>query len=157
VQRCVHVTWIEGNKADRRGGHFLFPYQRQVSQRRFTSTVGTPARIGRNGRITRHIQHDRATTLACCGRDRRGCNDRSTLCGKEFRDSPEDRAAVLDVVSGYYDTKEEYSRAEGLLRQALDLVKSSDDADLRRKLQCAHADTLTRVGRSSRPAKMSIG
>jgi serine/threonine protein kinase len=71
------------------------------------------------------------------------------IVGKEFRDSPEDRAAVLDVVSGYYDTKEEYSRAEGLLRQALDLVKSSDDADLRRKLQCAHADSMTRVGRAS--------
>ncbi len=71
------------------------------------------------------------------------------IVGKEFQDSPEDRAAILDVVSGYYDTKEEYSRAEELLRQALELVKSSDDADLRRKLQCTHADTMTRVGRAS--------
>jgi serine/threonine-protein kinase len=68
------------------------------------------------------------------------------IVNKEYRDSPEDRAAVLDVLSGYYDTKEEYLRAEELLRQALEIVKTSTDGDLRRKLMCSHAATLAKVG-----------
>jgi hypothetical protein len=68
------------------------------------------------------------------------------IVNQEYRDSPEDRAAVLDVLSGYYDTKEEYPRAEELLRQALEIVKSSADFDLRRKLMCSHAATLAKVG-----------
>jgi serine/threonine-protein kinase len=71
------------------------------------------------------------------------------IVGKEFRDSPEDRAAILDVVSGYYDSRGEFPRAEHVLRQALDLVKSSDDADLRRKLQCTHAESMIGIGRAS--------
>jgi serine/threonine-protein kinase len=68
------------------------------------------------------------------------------IVNKEYRDSPEDRAAVLDVLSGYYDSKEEYLRAEELLRQALEIVKTSTDGDLRRKLMCSHAATLAKVG-----------
>jgi tetratricopeptide (TPR) repeat protein len=68
------------------------------------------------------------------------------IVNKEYRDSPEDRAAVLDVLSGYYDAREEYSRAEELLRQALDIVQTSADGDLLRKLMCSHAATLAKVG-----------
>jgi tetratricopeptide (TPR) repeat protein len=71
-----------------------------------------------------------------------------TIVNKEYRDSPEDRAAVLDVLSGYYDTREQYSRAEELLRQALEIVNTSTDADLRRKLKCSHAATLAKVGQA---------
>jgi len=69
------------------------------------------------------------------------------IVSKEFQDSPEDRAAVLDVLSGYYDTKEEYVKADSLLQQALDITRSSPDADLRRKLACGHAATMAKVGR----------
>ena len=55
------------------------------------------------------------------------------IVSREFQDSPDDKAAILDVLSGYYDTKEEYPRAEELLRQALDITRDSDDADLRRR------------------------
>jgi eukaryotic-like serine/threonine-protein kinase len=69
------------------------------------------------------------------------------IVSKEFQDSPEDRAAVLDVLSGYYDTKEEYVKSESLLQQALDITRNSPDADLRRKLTCGHAATMAKVGR----------
>ena len=69
------------------------------------------------------------------------------IVSKEFQDSPEDRAAVLDVLSGYYDTKEEYVKAESLMQQALDITRNSPDADLRRKLTCGHAATMAKVGR----------
>lgn len=68
------------------------------------------------------------------------------IVSREFQDSPDDRAAILDVLSGYYDTKEEYPRAEELLRQALDITRESDDADLRRRLTCSHAATMAKVG-----------
>src|SRR5262249_25257336 len=75
--------------------------------------------------------------------------DRSeAIVNKEYQDSPEDRAAVLDVLSGYYDLQEEYSRAEQLSRQALELVKSSADGDLRRELTCSYAATMAKVGRA---------
>jgi len=69
------------------------------------------------------------------------------IVNKEFQDSPDDRAAVLDVLSGYYDTKEEYERAESLLQQALDITRSSTDADLRRKLSCSHAASMAKIGK----------
>jgi serine/threonine protein kinase len=76
------------------------------------------------------------------------------IVNKEYRDSPEERAAVLDVLSGYYDTREEYSRAEDLLRQALEIVKTTADRDLMRKLTCAHAATLAKVGQAPRAVRM---
>ena len=69
------------------------------------------------------------------------------IVSKEFQDNPENRAAVLDMLSGYYDSKEEYSRAESLLQQALDITRSSTDADLRRKLLCSHAGSMAKVGK----------
>lgn len=69
------------------------------------------------------------------------------IVNKEFQDSPDDRAAVLDVLSGYYDTKEEYERAESLLQQALDITRNSTDTDLRRKLSCNHAASMAKVGK----------
>ena len=77
-----------------------------------------------------------------------------TLLNREYQDVPEDRAAVLDVVSGYYDMREEYSRSEQLSRQALDLVKSSPDGDLRRSLTCSYAETLAKVGNTLEAKRM---
>jgi len=70
------------------------------------------------------------------------------IINQEFRDSPEDRAAVLDVLSSYYDSKEEYARAQTLLEQALDITRDSTDTELRRKLSCNHAATLAKVGKA---------
>src|SRR5262249_15239098 len=76
------------------------------------------------------------------------------IVNKEYQDIPENRAAVLDVLSGYYDTREEYARAEELLRQAVDIVRDSPDGDLRRKLTCSHAATLAKVGQA--PAAVRV-
>jgi serine/threonine protein kinase len=76
------------------------------------------------------------------------------IVSREYRNSPEDRAAVLEVLSAYYDTRQEYARAEELLRQALQIVKSSPDGDLRRKLTCAHAATIAKVGREAEAVRV---
>jgi len=76
------------------------------------------------------------------------------IVDKEYQDIPENRAAVLDVLSGYYDTREEYSRAEQLSHQAIEILRSSPDGDLRRQLTCAHAATLAKVGRAPEAVNM---
>jgi eukaryotic-like serine/threonine-protein kinase len=58
------------------------------------------------------------------------------LVNAEFVGNSEHRAAVLDMLGDYYRTVGDLQRAEPLLRNALDLVKSSPDADLRRKVSC---------------------
>jgi serine/threonine protein kinase len=69
------------------------------------------------------------------------------LVSSEYRDNPEHRAAVLGMLGSYYYTNEKHVRAESLLREALDTVKASADGDLRRKLTCNHALTMTKLGK----------
>jgi serine/threonine-protein kinase len=68
------------------------------------------------------------------------------IANKEYQDNPENRAAVLEVLAGYYDSREEYSRNAQLLGQAIDLVKNSPDSDLRRELTCTYAMSLAKIG-----------
>lgn len=69
-----------------------------------------------------------------------------TLANTEFRDRPEHRAAVLDLLGSYYHTAGKDSRAEPLLREALNATKHSPDGDLRRQLTCTHALSLAGLG-----------
>jgi eukaryotic-like serine/threonine-protein kinase len=69
------------------------------------------------------------------------------LVNAEFRDRPEHRAAVLDLLGAYYHTAGKDSRAEPLLREALSATKDSPDADLRRQLTCTHALSLAGLGK----------
>jgi serine/threonine-protein kinase len=69
------------------------------------------------------------------------------LVGSEYRDSPEHRAAVLDMLGIYYHTNGQDTRAEPLLRKALEAVRNSSDDDLRRKLTCDHAMTVAALGK----------
>jgi eukaryotic-like serine/threonine-protein kinase len=64
------------------------------------------------------------------------------LIAAEHRKSPETRAVVLTMLGGYYNDNGEFARSETLLRTALDAVRSSPDADLRRKITCDHAKML---------------
>jgi serine/threonine-protein kinase len=70
-----------------------------------------------------------------------------TLVNAEFRDRPEHRAAVLDLLGSYYHTAGKDSRAEPLLREALNATKNSPDGDLRRQLTCTHALSLAGLGK----------
>jgi tetratricopeptide (TPR) repeat protein len=70
-----------------------------------------------------------------------------TLVNAEFRDRPEHRAAVLDILGSYYHTAGQDSRAEPLLREALDATRNSLDGDLRRQLACTHALSLAGLGK----------
>ena len=70
------------------------------------------------------------------------------LARSAYRKSPEHRAAVLGMLGAYYYTTERHARAESLLREALETVKSSPDTDLRARLTCDHALTLTRLDRT---------
>jgi len=69
------------------------------------------------------------------------------LVSSEYRDIPEHRAAVLDMLGLYYHTNGQDTRAEPLLRKALDAARNSSDGDLRRKLTCDHAMTLAGLGK----------
>ena len=65
------------------------------------------------------------------------------LVNFQYRNNPEQRAAVLDMLGVYYqNTGRGAARGEQLLSEALLAVKSSPDGDLRRKLTCDHAMTL---------------
>jgi serine/threonine-protein kinase len=69
------------------------------------------------------------------------------LVNAEYRDQPEHRAAVLAMLGIYYHTTGEDVRAEPLLRQALEAVRTSPDGDLRRKLMCDHAMSQAPLGK----------
>jgi serine/threonine-protein kinase len=64
-----------------------------------------------------------------------------------YRDHPVDRAAVLDTLARYYVTSGQEARAVALLEEALQTIKGSPDADLRRRLTCDHAGAIATQGR----------
>src|SRR5581483_6102883 len=62
------------------------------------------------------------------------------LANSQYRDNPEQRAAVLDMLGVYYqNTGQETARSQRMLEEALRVVRNSRDADLRRKITCDHA------------------
>jgi serine/threonine-protein kinase len=69
------------------------------------------------------------------------------LVNAEFRDRPEHRAAVLGMLGSYYHTSGKDSRAEPLLREAMQAVRGSSDDDLRRRLTCEHALSMAGLGK----------
>lgn len=71
------------------------------------------------------------------------------LANAEYRNSPEHRAAVLDILGGYYHSNGDDARAESLIREGLEALNGSQDADLRRKLTCDHAVLLEYSGRGA--------
>jgi eukaryotic-like serine/threonine-protein kinase len=68
------------------------------------------------------------------------------LAASEFHDDPEDHAAVLDMLAIHYHTTGNDAQAQPLLRQALDAVASSRDADLRAQVRCDQAVVLGSLG-----------
>jgi eukaryotic-like serine/threonine-protein kinase len=78
------------------------------------------------------------------------------LVSAEFRGNREHRAAVLDMVGSYYRTIGDEKRALRLLQDALDTVKGSPDADLRRKVTCDLALTLANLGEISDARSMLV-
>jgi len=68
------------------------------------------------------------------------------LANAEYRGNPEHRAAVLDMLAGYYHSNGDDMRAESLLRRGLSTLSTSADVDLRRKLTCDHAVVMDYAG-----------
>jgi eukaryotic-like serine/threonine-protein kinase len=64
--------------------------------------------------------------------------------------SPENRAAVLEMISDRYVSTDNVDRAQGLLAHALQLVEKSPDAALRSRLTCKHAAASADLGDSAR-------
>ncbi len=60
--------------------------------------------------------------------------------------SPENRAAVLEMIADRYFSTDNAERAEPLLARALQLLKSSPDATLRSRVTCKHAATAAELG-----------
>ena len=69
------------------------------------------------------------------------------LVSSEYHNNPEQQAAVLGMLGMYYHTNGEDTRAEPLLRKALDAIRSASDDDLRRKLTCDHAMAASALGK----------
>jgi len=69
-----------------------------------------------------------------------------TLAKTEAGSDPEQRAAVLEMLGVYYHTTGNDTRAEPLLREALDALKTSKDGDLRRKVTCDYALSMAGMG-----------
>jgi serine/threonine-protein kinase len=68
------------------------------------------------------------------------------LVRKGYQNYPVDRAAVLDTLARYYVTSGQEARAAAMLDEALDLIKGSNDDDLRRRLICDHAGAVASQG-----------
>ena len=64
--------------------------------------------------------------------------------------SPENRAAVLEMISDRYASNDNGDRAQALLTRALQLVQESPDAALRSRLTCKHAAAAADLGDSAR-------
>jgi len=64
--------------------------------------------------------------------------------------SPENRAAVLEMISDRYVSTDNIDRAQKLLARALQLVEKSPDAALRSRLTCKHAAASADLGDSAR-------
>jgi len=64
--------------------------------------------------------------------------------------SPENRAAVLEMISDRYVSTDNIDRALDLLARALQLIEQSPDATLRSRLTCKHAAASADLGDSER-------
>jgi len=71
-----------------------------------------------------------------------------TVARAQYSDTPENRAAIFDMLGMYYMATDSYDRADSLLQEALSSVKTSTDADLRRRLACDHAMILSSIGKA---------
>jgi serine/threonine protein kinase len=60
--------------------------------------------------------------------------------------SPENRAAVLEMIADRYFSTDNAERAEPLLARALQLVEQSPDSSLRSRLACKHASVSAELG-----------
>jgi serine/threonine-protein kinase len=62
-----------------------------------------------------------------------------TLAMKAFQGSPEQQAIVLQMLGVYFDDLGDRARAQALRTRAVELVKTSNDPDLRAELECGLA------------------
>ncbi len=81
-------------------------------------------------------------------------NRSETVARAQYRDTPEDRAAVFDMLGMYYLATDSYDRADSLLKEARGIVQSSTDADLQRKLACDYAMVLSTIGKAPDAVRM---
>jgi serine/threonine-protein kinase len=78
----------------------------------------------------------------------KGMIERSeALVDAEYPNDSDSRAAMLNMIASYYVDNGDTARAETLTRNALDSVRNSPDADLRREITCQHARLLAALGR----------
>jgi len=67
--------------------------------------------------------------------------------------SPENRAAVLEMIADRYFATDNAERAEPLLAHALQLLQKSHDSTLRSRLTCKHAAATADLGHSQQPLR----
>ena len=74
--------------------------------------------------------------------------DRSeAMADKQFRNEPEDRAVVLAMLGNYQASIDEITKAEALVKRAIESAKGSNDASLQARLTCQYATILLALGR----------
>src|SRR5262249_45144685 len=75
------------------------------------------------------------------------------LVSSRYRNEPEHRAAVLEMLGIYYHTIGDYARSESILHEALEVMRTSPDGDLRRSVTCDHAMAAAALGKVEESAK----
>jgi len=74
--------------------------------------------------------------------------DRSeAMADKQFRNEPEDRAVVLAMLGNYQQSIQEVSKAEALVRRAIESARDSNDTSLKARLSCQYATILLALGK----------
>ncbi len=67
---------------------------------------------------------------------------------RDYQNDPQHRAAMFDILGEYYSSNDENERGESLLKEAVGLVERSPDEELRHRVACDYAFTLTSVGKT---------
>ena len=74
--------------------------------------------------------------------------DRSeAMADKQFKNEPEDRAVVLAMLGNYQESIQEITKAEALVKRAIESARDSKDASLKARLNCQYASILLALGK----------
>jgi eukaryotic-like serine/threonine-protein kinase len=74
--------------------------------------------------------------------------DRSeAMADKQFKNEPEDRAVVLAMLGNYQESIQEVTKAEALVKRAIESARDSNDASLKARLACQYASLQLALGK----------
>ena len=150
VQRRVHVARIDRQEPHSLFGNLRIPDVRQMAQRRFARAVGAPRGIRIDGRVARHVQHDRSAPLARRCRERAEQRLRQAKRTEDVR-----RECALEILA--LGVAEQRQRRRTEIRRVVD--EDVEAAQLAENLQRHRVDVVFRrdVAHDAVRARMLAG